>query len=265
MIEERTLAIVLRSRAHGESDKIVTFLTRDWGKVTGIAKGAKRSRRRFVNVLESFTQVRLRFRPGRTEELAFIFGCDLVRPFRSPSRDLRRFALASYATELIDVMIAGREAGPEAYELLQHGLVTLEDQENLSPLFLPVFEFFLLTHVGYAPQLTACQQCGLSLDGDETALVFSPSRGGLLCHKCRGQGGTTLLLSAETLRLLGGLKKGEPSASLTLTASSRVCRETRILISNILSRHLPRPLKSRAFLEQADPAGVSHIDGPQEE
>ena len=67
MREERTPAIVLRSRAHGESDKIVTFLTRDWGKVTGIAKGAKRSRHRFVNVLEAFTQVQLRFRPGRAE------------------------------------------------------------------------------------------------------------------------------------------------------------------------------------------------------
>jgi DNA repair protein RecO (recombination protein O) len=265
MIEERTLAIVLRSRAHGESDKIVTFLTRDWGKVIGIAKGAKRSRRRFVNVLEPFTQVRLRFRPGRIEELAFIFGCDLVRPFHSPSRDLRRFAVASYATELIDVMIAGREAGPEAYELLQYGLMTLEEHEDLSPLFLPVFEFFLLTHVGYAPQLTACQQCGLSLDGDGSSLVFSPSRGGLLCHKCRGQGGTTLLLSTETLRLLEGLKEGEPRASLTLTASSRVCRETRALVSSILSRHLPRPLKSRAFLEQADAVDDSHIDGSQEE
>lgn len=265
MIEERTLAIVLRSRVHGESDKIVTFLTRDWGKVTGIAKGAKRSRRRFVNVLEPFTQVRLRFRPSRTEELAFIFGCDLVRPFHSPSRDLRRFAVASYATELIDVMIAGREAGPEAYELLQHSLITLEDQEDLSPLFLSVFEFFLLTQVGYAPQLTACQQCSLSLDEDETPLVFSPSRGGLLCDKCRGQGGTTLLLSVETLQLLAGLKEGEPRTSLTLTAPSHVCRETRMLVSSILSRHLPRPLKSRAFLEQANVVDDSHIDGPREE
>jgi DNA repair protein RecO (recombination protein O) len=265
MIEERTPAIVLRSRAHGESDKIVTFLTRDWGKVAGIAKGAKRSRRRFVNVLEPFTQVQLRFRPGRTEELAFIFGCDLVRPFRSPSRDLQRFALASYATELIDVMISGREAGPEAYELLQHSLITLEEQENLSPLFLPVFEFLLLTHVGYAPQLTTCQRCGLGLDGDATALVFSPSRDGLLCHKCRSQGGTTLLLSAETLRLLESLKEGKPHTSLTLTASSRVCRETRMLISSVLSRHLPRPLKSRAFLEQAYSLSDAHIDGPQGE
>src|SRR5262245_31804108 len=95
-IEERTPAIILRSRVYGESDKIVTFLTRNWGKVTGIAKGAKRSRRRFVNVLESFTHVELRFRPSRGEELAFIFGCELLQNFREPSRDLQRFAIANY-------------------------------------------------------------------------------------------------------------------------------------------------------------------------
>jgi DNA repair protein RecO (recombination protein O) len=265
MLEERTPAIVLRSRVHGESDKIVIFLTKDWGKVTGIAKGAKRSRRRFVNVLEPFTHVQLRFRPGRTDELAFIFSCDLIRSFRSPSRDLQRFALASYLTELIDAMVAGRESGRETYELLLHGLTTLEEQSLLSPLFLPVFELFLLTHVGYAPHLTGCQQCGLSFTGDETPLIFSPGRGGLLCQNCRGQGGVTLRLSPETLRLLRSLSNAEMDAFMKTAASPRVYRETRALASGLLSHHLLRPLKSQAFLEQAGLFNNSHVDGSQEE
>lgn len=265
MLEERTPAIVLRNRAHGESDTIVTFLTHGWGKVTGIAKGAKRSRRRFVNVLEPFTQVQLRFRPSRTDELAFIFGCDLIRSFRGPSRDLQRFALASYVTELIDVMVAGREAGPETYELLLQSLTVLEEQDALSPLFLPAFELLLLTYTGYAPHLTGCQQCGVRFAEDETPLIFSAGRGGLLCRNCRGQGGATLLLSLETLRLLRTLNEGARNASLKFTASARVCRETRALASAMLFRHLSRPLKSRAFLEQADLLSDSHVDGSQEE
>ncbi len=265
MLEERTPAIVLRSRAHGESDKIVTFLTRGWGKITGIAKGAKRSRRRFVNVLEPFTQVQLRFRPSRTDGLAFIFGCDLIRSFRGPSRDLQRFALASYVTELIDVMVVGREAGPETYELLLQSLVVLEEQGAPSPLFLSMFELLLLTDAGYAPHLTGCQQCGLSFAEDETPLTFSPSRGGLLCRNCRGQAGTTLLLSTESLHLLRGIKEEALDASLKVRASSRVYRETRALVSSMLSPHLSRPLKSRAFLEQAGFFADSHIDGSQEE
>ena len=265
MLEERTPAVVLRSRVHGESDKIVTFLTQNWGKITGIAKGAKRSRRRFVNVLEPFTQVHLRFRPSRSEELAFIFSCDLIRSFVRPSRDLQRFALASYVVELIDAMVAGRESGPETYELLLHGLAVLEEQESLSPLFLPVFELLLLTHTGYGPHLTSCQQCGLSLVVEEKPLPFSSSLGGLLCLNCRGRGGSTLLLSPATLRLLYGLKIGDVDMGLRTMASPRVSREMRALVSSWLSHHLPRPLKSRAFLEQIGFLSDSQIDDSQEE
>src|SRR5439155_23763630 len=92
MREERTSAIVLRSRAHGESDKIVTFLTRDWGKVTGIAKGAKRARHRFVNGLEALTQVPLRLRPCRADARAFFVGCDLMRSLRRSSSYIQLLA-----------------------------------------------------------------------------------------------------------------------------------------------------------------------------
>ena len=187
MVEERTPAIVLRARVYGESDKIVTFLTRDWGKITGIAKGAKRSQRRFVNVLESFTHVQLRFRPIRADELAFIFGCDLLRSFRAPSRDLQRYGFASYLTELIDVMVAGRESGPELYELLLQGLTVLEEQQELPSLFISAFELLLLMHTGYAPNIDGCQRCGLSvaLPTAEPLVMFSPSLGGLLCMRCQ--------------------------------------------------------------------------------
>ncbi|HEV8717326.1 MAG TPA: DNA repair protein RecO [Candidatus Binatia bacterium] len=265
MLEERTPAVVLRSRIYGESDKLVTFLTQNWGKVTGIAKGAKRSRRRFVNVLEPFTHVHLRFRPGRADELAFIFGCDVIRSFRRPSRDLQRFALASYVTELLDTMVAGRESGPEMYELLLHSLTVLEEHDVLSPLFLSMFELLLLTHAGYAPHFTGCQQCGLSLAETEIPVIFSPSLGGLLCQNCRTQGGVTLLLSPETLRLLRSFKNVTVDTFLQTTTSPRVYRETRALISSWLARHLPRPLKSQAFLEHTGLLSDSRIDASGEE
>ncbi|MEW6296392.1 MAG: DNA repair protein RecO [Thermodesulfobacteriota bacterium] len=265
MLEERTPAIVLRARIHGESDKIVTFVTRDWGKVTGIAKGAKRSRRRFVNVLEPFTHVHLRFRPGQANELAFIFGCDLVRSFQAPSRDLRRFALASYAAELVDAMVVGREPGQEIYTLLLDSLTLLEDDAAWSPLFLPAFEFLLLTHVGYEPNLTACQHCGAPLPEPGCAAAFSPSLGGLLCGRCREHGGATLVLSAETLHLLRRPKRAGLRALLAAEAPSRVCHEVRALAARLLTHHLPRPLKSLTFLEQAGIPQVSSVDAPRGE
>ena len=121
-VETRTPAIVVRVRAFGESDKIVTFLSRDLGKVTGIAKGAKRSRRRFVNVLEPFTHVVVRLRLRPSSDLAFIATCELLDARPALARDLGRFAHGSYMLELVDRMIRGREAGPESYELLNEAL-----------------------------------------------------------------------------------------------------------------------------------------------
>jgi DNA repair protein RecO (recombination protein O) len=82
-----SLAIVLRWRAYGESDKIATFLTEDFGKLTGIAKGAKNSRRRFPNSLEPLARVRVHFRQKPTANLAFlrVASCAAV-PRRSPIR-----------------------------------------------------------------------------------------------------------------------------------------------------------------------------------
>ena len=262
MLEERTPAIVLRSRPHGESDKIVTFLTKNCGKVTGIAKGAKRSQRRFVNVLESFTHIQLRFRPSHTDGLAFIFGCDLLQSFRGPSRDLQGFAIASYVSELVDVMVTGQEVGQEIYLLLLKSLQTLEEVPNLSLTFLPTFELLLLAHTGYAPHLTDCRQCGCDAQKDESPWVFSPSLGGLLCPRCRDRGAAVVALSRETLYFLAAAKHRDMAAVLSTVASLRVAKELRALAGSMLSRHLPRPLKSRAFLEQARGLEDNSVDAP---
>src|SRR5216684_9294650 len=94
-------AIILRTRAYGESDKIVTFLSADAGKLVGIAKGAKNSRRRFANCLDPFTRVRAHFRVRAGAALVFLESCDLLRP-PDGLAEPAKFAYASYLVELVD-------------------------------------------------------------------------------------------------------------------------------------------------------------------
>lgn len=256
MREERSPAIVLRTRPHAESDTIMTCLSRDWGKISAIAKGAKRSRRRFVNVLEPFSHIRLRFRPSRSEDLMFLLGAELLQAFRRPSRDLERFALASYIVELADVMTAGREAGQDLYQLVLNGLGTLETQPRLSPLFAPLFALQILRHVGYAPNFTTCQQCGTSLTAqvwDGAGLASSFQLGGLLCPRCHEHGGTILRLSAETVAVLRAYHT--PQTGLPAKISLRTRNEVPALVTRLLAPHLTRPLKSLTFLEQVGVQG----------
>src|SRR5919108_354299 len=77
--ELSTPAFVLRTRPYGESDRIVTFITEHHGKVAGIAKGAKNSRRRFAGTLEPFVRVRAVFQHRPHADLVFLVRCELVR------------------------------------------------------------------------------------------------------------------------------------------------------------------------------------------
>src|SRR5213593_4263848 len=100
-VSQSSNAVILRSRSYGESDKIVTFLTSDAGKLTGIAKGAKNSRRRFANCLDTFTRVRVDYRSRPGASMVFMDSCDLLEP-PGVLADPKKFAYGSYLIELVD-------------------------------------------------------------------------------------------------------------------------------------------------------------------
>jgi len=91
----KTAGFVLRSLQYGESDLIVTFYTREFGKIKGIAKGAKRSRKRFANVFEPFSLTQIIFSRRNRDSLAFIDACDILDHFAAIRMDLEKTLTAS--------------------------------------------------------------------------------------------------------------------------------------------------------------------------
>jgi DNA repair protein RecO (recombination protein O) len=246
-VEVTTPAIVIHARAFGESDKIVTFLTRDLGKLTGIAKGAKRSKRRFVNVLEPFTHVSLRIRQRASSDLAFISACELVEAFHTFARDLGKFAHASYLLELTDRMIRGREAGQETYELVRDALGLLERSEP-QPGMLRAFELQLLGLTGYEPVLDRCRRCGVEIASGKT-MYLHPGRGGVLCAGCRGEG-RAYVASRRTLEHLRDLQRADFTADPTyFTLPASVAGEARALVRTLFADNLGAPLVSERLHE----------------
>ena len=284
--ETVTPAIVVRARAFGESDKIVTFLTRDLGKLTGIAKGAKRSKRRFVNVLEPFTHVTVRLRERSSSDLAFINACELLDAYHTFARDLTKFANASYVLELADRMVRGHEAGAEVYDLVRDTLGLLDrsrtDDGGPSELvrdapaggsprpdghattgatprsaaratpwpgILRAFELRLLRSTGYEAVLDRCARCGTPFGPDATGYAH-PTVGGVSCAGCRGAG-RTYVTSAHTLRRLREL---QATALHTANGSEflltpGIAAEARVLVRGFLASTLTTPLESERLLE----------------
>ena len=266
-------AIVLRSWAYGESDKIVSFLTRDFGKIRGIAKGAKRSRRRFLNVLEPFTLVQLRFHQRSNSALAFVHACDWVCVFRDITRTLAKIAHASYLVEITDELTRDGDDSLSLFDHLLDGLRFLEKNEA-STEFITAFELTLLRLAGFQPTLEHCQRCGAtpaSGDGREngfspahprsstgSALAhgrsngrwgFSPRDGGVLCRNCCGLRKEAVPLSAEALGVLAHFQRHGWAGGETPGFSRPALRETREVLPLFIQYQISKKLKSVAFLD----------------
>ena len=242
-MEITTDALVLRTRPYGESDRIVTLITATQGKVTGIAKGAKNSRRRFAGTLEPFVCIRASFRHRQSSDLVFLLRCELVRPLRSFTRDLERYAAGSYVLELADRMVHGREPGAEVYRLVLEAVVLLDDGVAVTPL-LRAFELHLLAATGYTPDLDRCRGCGRPT-GDPAYLAAA--RGGLFCRACVPTGEPVRLVSRAAsvgLTRLARAPLADAAGGATLPAEATAVTE------QLLAAVITAPMRSRAFLER---------------
>jgi DNA repair protein RecO (recombination protein O) len=214
---ETTGAIVLRTQDYGESDRIVTVLSRDAGKFAGVAKGAKRSRRRFPGSLEIFAHVRLDYRHREGAELAFLERAVLVRPWRSLGCSLERYAAASHVVEVADKLTAEREVGDELYRLVLATLARL-DADEPGPATLRLFELAALSACGYGPELGTCRTCRRPLDARSESVRITPRAGGVTCRDCGGRGEGGVIVSAAALGALRGL---QDAVGRALAASRR--------------------------------------------
>ena len=245
-----TPAIVLRTWPFGESDKIVSFLTENHGKLTGIAKGAKRSRKRFVNSLEPFSLVNLRFQDRAHSNLAFIVAADLTLGFKHLLTSLEKISFASYLVEITDGLIGEREENRLVFLHLKAGLTHLEEQST-SLTFLTSFELKLLKLAGYQPLLESCRRCGKERwVRYATRWHFSPRDGGILCESCSRLRKEVFSLSAATLEILTNIQDEKNIPSSDVLPPTRVLKEIRSVVVRFIEFQMEREIKSAAFLNQ---------------
>ncbi len=247
MAQFKTWAIVLKTLDYGESDRIVAFYTSDFGKVRGIAKGAKRSRRRFSNALELFTLSRLIFFDKRESGLVRIEGCDIVDTFPAIREDIRKIAFGCYLVELVNEMTPEREANQDLFNMLKDFLSLLSDS-GAEAQILRIFEIRLLTLLGYRPGLDRCLQCDETLEHDGKG-YFSVKKGGLLCERCSRGYVDLIPVSLGTAKILRVAMEMELSKVHRLKFSKQALLEGETILSQFIQYHINRELKSKKFLK----------------
>ena len=236
----RCEAVVLGMMDYRESDKIVTLFTLEHGKLKGLARGAKRSVRRFGGALELFA--RLQVELVLKEGLAHIHLADIVTVFPGIRADLGKIGHAGYACELADHLLPEGLRNPRLFRLLTAYLEQLDDC-SAAPSDRRFFELNLLNILGYRPELDQCAACGVELA--DRGWLRNSGDTGLLCERC-GRGGRPI--AAATLALLRqALLTGRFGV---LRFSPAELDEAGRLLDAAIASHLQRPLHALSFLRE---------------
>ncbi|HKD65494.1 MAG TPA: DNA repair protein RecO [Candidatus Binataceae bacterium] len=246
--EESSPAIVLRTRDYSESDRIVTLLTRHAGKLGGIAKGAKQSRRRFERKLEVFSHVMVYFRRRPHGELVFITKAEAgdLPPF-DLTDDIGKIALGSYMVELADALNREEADSTGAYRIVADSLGAVA-RCGASRALRQAFELNLLRWAGYQLEFRRCQVCGRTPAENATSFVFIPSHGGIVCHHCReGVAGIFIGLGALSVAALAQLG----SIPVEQAAQAECAgRDAEAALARFMTTVLDRKLRSVEFLHR---------------
>jgi len=240
-------AIVLRTYPLREADLLVTLFTRTEGKVHGVARSAKKSRRRFGGALEPLTYVRAHYEDRERRELARLDSCEVLEsPLASEVTYPRAVALGHVA-ELLDELLPEREPNDAVFRL---ALAVLSGLRGPS-VWLPItyLELWMTRLMGYLPELSECMVCGRTLNGSRA--FFHALSDGLVC------GDDKRLASSEISpesRILAARMLRAPLESFGPIAWPKAqAADLRKYLIQTLQRHIEKKLVTAGMLEKISP------------
>jgi DNA repair protein RecO (recombination protein O) len=233
----RTEAIVLRSIRYGEADRILHLYTPDHGRVSAIAKGARRTRSRFGARLEPFFHLRAILYQGRSDLLTVTSAetLDAHGPLRERAASLDA---AARACDAVARLFETDDPSPAVFHLLANELRLLDDERFAGAAHQLAFRLKLLVAGGFTPQLATCASCG---EADHLS-GFSGAAGGVVCSACEA---SAFSLSEEAhtflVAALGRPLAEAPDASpRALRQAERAIAETAEHHAHVHLRPLPR-------------------------
>ncbi len=248
----KTEGIVIRRANLGEADRVVTLFTRDHGKVSAVAKGARKPKSRFVGRLELFTHLRVLLAVGRT--LDVVSQVEVIEPFASLRTDLTRLGYASLVAEAADRATPDREPLPEVFRLIRAALALISNGDGeIAAMW---FTGQLLMAIGYTPLLSQCVVCSRHLP---SASAFSHVLGGTLCETDRHRDPNALSTSAAMLKAIEFLLHTTPAVLPRLSLDRRMRAEVGGLLLEYLEHRLEVRLRSPVVTQKL--AGVGPGEG----
>ncbi len=246
----KTEAIVLHSRKQGETSKMLSILSPEFGRMSVVAKGARGIKSHYGGVLEPLNHIAIVFYNKQGREIQYLSQADLLHGFPQIHAQLGKMALAAVACELIERHEIRGHKNPLLFGLLLRFLSTLEIAEKGARNTLRAFQLHYLDLSGFKPDFEKCRLCGN--DKSEDKAYFDFAEGGYYCSSCSANIGKTPNISGSALRHLSFLSRAPIEKAPAALASPPIGQEMDGLILNYLRYHIEqiRELRSIDYLQR---------------
>lgn len=242
---EKCEGIVIRVNDYGETNKIVTIYTREWGKVGVMARGAKKPNSRLAAITQPFTYGNYLVQTSRG--LGGLQQGEIISSMKAIKEDIFLTAYASYIAELTDRSTEDRKANPYLFELFYQALNYIN--EGLDPeVIMLIYEMKMVNTLGLYPVLDKCSVCGST----EGRYSFSIREGGLLCHRCVEKDPYRFDVSQAAIKLLRVFYYIDLKRLGNISIKEETKSDLRKVMDSYYEEYSGLNLKSKRFLKQMD-------------
>ncbi len=256
MLDFSSNAILLRRIEYGDYDYIITFLSETSGKISAIAKNAKKSIRRFQGSLDLFSamNIQVSFPKKKKDALPVLVNVDLVDPFEEIRTDVEKVGYASYWSEIINFYLEEQKPQSELYELLLFSLDALNSGLISKKVINLLFQIRFMSISGFNPDLKKCGICKTCIDetgASNKKVIFDIQNGSLICEKCKKKAAAnSISISKGTLKQLAWINENEISKAGRIKFSDIAIAEGEALLQAFIPFHIGRSFKSLEFLKR---------------
>ncbi len=201
MSAEKATALVLRITEFSETSYVTALLTREFGRISVLAKGARRPKNPFDSALDLLTHCRILFLRKSSGGLDLLTEARLERRFRPPRGELARLYAGYYVAELLLSLTDEYDPHPELFDVADATLSALGQSQPPVGAVVLWFELAALRLLGHLPSLEMCVECGGKVDATKR-VAFGQLVGGVLCERCRPGKRQVVSLSSAALQVL---------------------------------------------------------------
>lgn len=231
MITVNTQAIVLRSVKYKDNDLILTLFTRKLGKISVIARGAKRPKSKLLSAVQVFSYCN--FSLMKTGNMYKILQAESIKNFYRISQDLESFSYGAFLLSLTEKSIYENQTNNRLFNALVNTIYILaEDDGKVNKKFLiTAFELQFLNYIGFKPEVNKCSNCGNS----ESPFKFNIQSGGLVCSECLDRVfGKNISIDPTTIVLMQSILKND----IIKCSEFKVSKVLVIELYNIMKQYL---------------------------